>query len=100
METVMETGDSLLLEAYQIFGTMLRERRQQSEWSCYRISEKTGVSVAAISAVENGESWPSATEREKVAEFLGYDVDTLDKITRKLRRDQAGNVISLADNRK
>ncbi|MDQ0135018.1 transcriptional regulator with XRE-family HTH domain [Neorhizobium galegae] len=94
------SNDSLLLEALQIFGAMLKARRQQNEWSCYRISEKINVAPATISAVENGETWPSDSEREALADFLGYDVSTFDKIARRLRREQSPNVINLADHRK
>ena len=96
----MEPTSPLTLEALQIFGEMLRARRQQSEWSCHRISAKINMTPATVSAVENGETWPLAAEREALGNFLGYDVDTFDKIVRRLRREQAPNVINLADRRK
>ena len=95
-----EPHDPVMLEALQKFGDMLRTRRQQSEWSYYRMWEKTNVPPSTISAVENGQTWPSAADREAISDFLGYGVDALDKIVRQLRREQAPNVISLADHRK
>ncbi|WP_137134764.1 helix-turn-helix transcriptional regulator [Rhizobium sp. FKY42] len=96
MEVVV---DEVTMQALKRFGDMMRNRRQQSEWSFLRLSEKIGVPIPTISAVENGEIWPTATDREAISDFLGYGVDAFDKILRKLQLDNTPNVVSLTNYR-
>lgn len=97
----MKTNDPIMIEALRRFGDMMRERRQQSEWSFLRMAEKLDIEIspATISAVENGEAWPSAAEREAISYFLGYGVDAFDKILRRLQIENAPNVVSLLGSR-
>lgn len=49
----------------------IREWREEAEWSQELLSEKSGVSVASISAYERGETDPSIEYLEKLSKALG-----------------------------
>jgi transcriptional regulator with XRE-family HTH domain len=46
-------------EFQSIVGRRIRERRDQLNWSQGKLKEKSGVSTAAISELENGKNSPS-----------------------------------------
>lgn len=74
--------------ALKSLGDMLRRRRQSSQWSQLSLSEKTGIEIVTISAVELGEDVASETELELLCEFLGMKVDTFSKLLSSAAREQ------------
>jgi transcriptional regulator with XRE-family HTH domain len=96
--------DRIHLDALKEYGRQIEERRHSSRWSYLDIAQKMSVSVAAVGQIERGEPGPSPTDLERVGEFLGFPIDTFDKILRRLRIQDAGarggNVVELSQHRK
>ncbi len=96
--------DNIYLDALETFGRQIEERRHSSRWSYLEISEKAFVKVSTVGKVERGETEPSAADRERIGEFLGFPIDTFDKILKRLREkdaaDRGANVGDLSQHRK
>lgn len=93
-------ADNIYLDALKAYGRQIEERRHASRWSYLEISQKASVRLAAVGQVERGETEPSAAERERIGEFLGFPIDTFDKILKRLREkdaaDRGGNVLDIS----
>lgn len=74
--------------ALALLGDMLRRRRQSGQWSQFKLSEKTGIDIVTISAVELGEDVASEGELELLCAFLGMKVDTFSKLLANSNREQ------------
>ncbi|NYJ09784.1 transcriptional regulator with XRE-family HTH domain [Rhizobium leguminosarum] len=79
------TDEESYLAALQIFGSMIMRQRHASQWSLYRLAEKSGVDETVISQLEAGEDAGTEVEREKLCDFLGIDLDTFPRVLRTYR---------------
>ena len=68
------------------------------------VSQRASVDVWVVGEVERGDTKPTAAERERIADFLGFPIDTFDKILRQLRQKDAAerglNVVDMSLYRK
>lgn len=97
-------ADNVHLDALKEFGRQVEERRHSSRWSYLDIALKASVSVSSVGQIERGEPGVSEADRERVSEFLGFPIDTFDKILKRLRIKEASergdNVVELSRHRK
>ncbi len=92
----MSTRDDVAMKAaVEIFGDLIRRKRQASRWTCYSLAEKSGVDETVISQIEAGESAGTECDREKLCEFFGIDIGTFAKILR-IQQAQAANEVFAA----
>jgi transcriptional regulator with XRE-family HTH domain len=91
-----DNEDVGLTAALRIFGDRVRRSRQSSRWTFYSLSEKTGIEIAALSAVEGGIDSLTEIEREKLCDFLWDDIEIFSKILRTERIKAANNAAEMA----
>ncbi len=78
-------------EHLRSLGRRLRELRGARSWSLKRLSAESGVSVAAIQKIENGDTNPNLLTVLAIADVLGESVDRLVAASRKA--SQISNVV-------
>ena len=78
-------------ERLRALGRRLRELREVRRWSLKRLAKESGVSVAAIQKIENGETNPNLLTVLALADLLGESLDRLIAVSR--RASEASNVV-------
>ncbi len=81
-----EDIDSLGLQAaLSTFGGMVQRQRQASRWTFLEMFEKTGIEIAALSALEQGRTALPEAQMEKLSEYLGLGPDLFTNLLRRER---------------
>lgn len=91
-----DNEDVGLTAALRSFGDRVRRSRQSSRWTFYELCEKTGIEIAALSAVEAGIDSLTEIERERLCDFLWNDIEVFSKILRIERIKAANNAAQMA----
>ncbi len=61
----------------QNIGKIIREQRNSMSLTLKQLSEMSGVSIAHLGRVEQGQRMPSPHTLQKIAKPLGFDLDEL-----------------------
>ncbi|PDS66685.1 hypothetical protein CO653_08225 [Rhizobium anhuiense] len=75
--------------ALSTFGGMVQRQRQASHWTFLDMFEKTGIEIAALSALEQGRAALPEAEMEKISEYFGLGPDLFTKLLRSERMKAA-----------
>lgn len=58
----------------QRLGTLIRNRREEKQWTQEVLAERTGVAVSTICSIENGTHIPMASILNAILKELGDDL--------------------------
>lgn len=70
-ETILDEGS-----AHSV-GRILADLRHDNGWTLAEVSKKTGVSISALSKIENGQSYPAYSVLTRLSSGLGLDFSDL-----------------------
>lgn len=60
-----------------LLGRKIRQLRKENDWTQEYLSEKLGINSQSLLRIENGKTFPTVQNLEKIAEIFGIGIDDL-----------------------
>jgi transcriptional regulator with XRE-family HTH domain len=84
-----------MADLQEIIGRVIRQERQNRQWTMKELGEKAGISEIYVGEIERGQKYPSAKVLESLAQALELDLsELLELMAEEIRAERQPQAVS------